>query len=40
MRKLKATPMLASDRFKSLQKRGIIEPRVPRIKSQKRKGKA
>jgi hypothetical protein len=33
--------MLASDRFKSLQKRGIIEPRLPKTgQQQRRKGKA
>jgi len=35
LRKLKAFPMLAKDRFKSLQKSGIIEPRLPT--GQKRK---
>ena len=29
LRRLKAAPMLAKDRFKSLQKSGIIEPRLP-----------
>lgn len=28
MRRLKGTPMLAKDRYKILQKRGVIEPRV------------
>ena len=37
LRKLKAAPMLARDRFKSLQKSGIIEPRLP--SAQKRKNK-
>lgn len=31
LRKLKAAPMLAKDRFKSLQKSGIIEPRLPAV---------
>lgn len=29
LRRLKAYPMLAMERFKSLQKRGLIEPRRP-----------
>mmetsp|Transcript_14530 Transcript_14530/g.31614 ORF Transcript_14530/g.31614 Transcript_14530/m.31614 type:complete len:445 (-) Transcript_14530:345-1679(-) len=29
LRQIKACPMLATDRFKSLQKRGLIEPRKP-----------
>lgn len=29
LRQLKAYPMLANERFKSLQKRGLIEPRRP-----------
>ncbi len=29
LRRLKAFPMLATERFKSLQKRGLIEPRRP-----------
>jgi len=36
LRKLKPTPVLAKERYKSLQKRGIIEPRV---KVNKRRGK-
>lgn len=32
LRKLKACPLLASDRFKSLQRRGLIEPRKPALK--------
>ena len=29
LRKLRSNPMLLKDRYSSLQKRGIIEPRVP-----------
>lgn len=29
LRRLKAAPMLARERFGSLQKRGVIEPRLP-----------
>lgn len=32
LRQLKACPLLAADRFKSLQRRGIIEPRKPALK--------
>lgn len=39
LRKLKAAPMLAKDRFKSLQKGGIIEPRLPAVQRRRRKGK-
>ena len=38
LRRLKGQPMLAKDRYKALQKRGVIEPRVPveRVKRQKK----
>ena len=39
LRKLKAAPMLAKDRFKSLQKGGIIEPRLPAVQQRKAKRK-
>lgn len=39
LRKLKAAPMLAKDRFKSLQKSGIIEPRLPAVQKRKNKRK-
>lgn len=39
LRKLKSTPMLAKDRFKSLQKSGIIEPRLPAGQKRKRRRK-
>ncbi|CAL8468446.1 g7986 [Coccomyxa elongata] len=37
LRKLKPAAMLARERFNSLQKRGIVEPRQPVMKQQKRK---
>lgn len=37
LRKLKPAAMLARERFNSLQKRGIIEPRLRATKKQKRK---
>lgn len=37
LRKLKPTAMLAKERFKSLQRRGIIEPRRKQMKSGKKK---
>lgn len=37
LRKLKPAAMLARERFNSLQKRGVIEPRLPAMKKQKRK---
>ena len=37
LRKLKPAAMLARERFNSLQKRGIVEPRQPVAKQQKRK---
>jgi hypothetical protein len=39
LRKLKAAPMLAKDRFKSLQKSGLIEPRLPAVQKRKNKRK-
>lgn len=37
LRRLKGTPVLTKDRFKTLQKRGVIEPRVRLAKAQRRK---
>jgi len=39
LRRVKGTPLLAKDRFKSLQKQGLIEPRV-RIQRSDRKKRA
>jgi nucleolar protein 53 len=36
LRRLKPTAMLAAERFKSLQKRGLIEPRKPVAPKQKK----
>jgi nucleolar protein 53 len=38
LRRLKAFPMLATERFKSLQKRGLVEPRRP-VGQRERSGK-
>jgi hypothetical protein len=37
LRRLKGTPLLAKDRFKSLQKQGLIEPRVRIERSERKK---
>lgn len=37
LRKLKAYPVLIRDRFKSLQRRGVLEPRVPVARKEKKK---
>lgn len=37
LRKLKPTPIIAVERYKSLQRRGIIEPRVKNLKTGKQK---
>ena len=37
LRRLKGTPLLAKDRFKSLQKQGLIEPRVRIERTQNKK---
>lgn len=37
LRKLKAYPVLIRDRFRSLQRRGIVEPRVPLKRKEKKK---
>jgi nucleolar protein 53 len=37
LRKLKGYPLLVRERFKSLQRRGILEPRMPTQKKTKRR---
>jgi hypothetical protein len=39
LRRLKGVPMLARDRFAALQKRGVIEPRLPAGAQKRRRRK-